>query len=77
MKQQYIHIELLNKRKKQLISYLLGHEEEGVTVSNFRDLINSNRNTTVFYLEHFDSEGITMRKGNDRFLTAKFKKSLA
>ncbi len=76
IKQMYINAEIYNKRKKQLTDYLLENEETGLQVSVFRDMINSNRNTAVLYLEHFDSEGVTIRKENQRFLTQRYKNSI-
>lgn len=76
VKQLYIHSDNLNSKRDLLVNYLLEHKENGITTSYFRNLIQSNRNTAVLYLENFDSEGITQRKNNDRFLTYKYLKSI-
>jgi hypothetical protein len=54
----------------------LRQNEAGITVAQFRDLIAGNRNNAIAILEYFDSEGITLRKGNIRVLTRKFTNNL-
>ena len=54
----------------------LTENEVGIKTSQFRDLIASNRAATIIILEYFDSENITLRKGDFRFLTNKFRETL-
>jgi len=54
----------------------LQQNDAGISVAQFRDLIAGNRNNAIAILEYFDSEGITIRKGNFRVLTRKFTASL-
>ena len=39
-----------------------------ITVSSARDLLNSNRKSTMEFLEFLDKEKITLRKDNERVL---------
>jgi selenocysteine-specific elongation factor len=72
LQQKYLHSDLVNKAKKILLEQL-AKVTEGIKVSQFRDLLNTNRGTAMILLEFFDSENITLRKGNFRVLTKKFK----
>ena len=72
LQQKYLHSDLVNKAKKILLEQLV-KVTEGIKVSQFRDLLNTNRGTAMILLEFFDSENITLRKGNFRVLTKKFK----
>ena len=73
IKQIYLHADLIENSKKLLIDFLKKHEE-GITVAQFRDLINSNRATSLLLLEFFDNEGITLRKDNLRIFKRSFLK---
>ncbi|HHE39468.1 MAG TPA: hypothetical protein ENL20_13010, partial [Candidatus Cloacimonetes bacterium] len=73
IKQIYLHADLIENSKKLLIDFLKKHEE-GITVAQFRDLINSNRATSLLLLEFFDNEGITLRKDNLRIFKKSFLK---
>ena len=64
----YIHKKIVNQCRESLISYLQTIEE-GITVSQFRDLIKGNRKICLLLLNRFDTEGITKRIGDKRFLT--------
>ena len=44
---------------------------EGITVAQFRDLVQGNRKTCVPLLELFDAQGITKRQGDVRVITEK------
>jgi len=72
LQQKYLHSTLVEKAKKIIIEQLK-RTSEGIKVSQLRDLLNTNRGTAMILLEFFDSENITLRKGNFRFLTRKFK----
>ncbi|MFO7524724.1 MAG: selenocysteine-specific translation elongation factor [Ignavibacteriaceae bacterium] len=63
----YIHKEIVSKCLETLINNMENYNE-GITVSQFRDLINGNRKICLLLLTHFDREGITYRDGDLRFL---------
>ncbi len=69
----YLHIETVNKTRTALIESLLT-SENGITVAEFRDLINGNRKICLALLTIFDNEGTTIRKDNYRFLSQKAKR---
>ena len=73
IQKKYIHTDFFERSKKLLIEYL-EQSKEGITVAQFRDMIQSNRNTALLLLEFFDRENLTIRKGNYRFLKKKFLK---
>ncbi|MDA3812705.1 MAG: selenocysteine-specific translation elongation factor [Candidatus Cloacimonetes bacterium] len=75
LQQKYLHSDLVEKAKKIILEQLT-KTTEGIKVSQLRDLLNTNRNTAMILLEFFDSENITLRKGDFRFLTKKFKEGL-
>lgn len=75
LQQKYLHSDLVEKAKKILLEQL-AETTEGIKVSQLRDLLNTNRGTAMILLEFFDSENITLRKGNFRFLTKKFKNKI-
>jgi selenocysteine-specific elongation factor len=72
LQQKYLHSDLVEKAKKILLEQLT-KTTEGIKVSQLRDLLNTNRGTAMILLEFFDSENITLRKGNFRVLTKKYK----
>lgn len=76
LQQKYFHSELVNEAKKIIVEQLV-ETTEGIKVSQLRDLLNTNRGTAMILLEFFDSENITLRKGNFRFLTKKFKDKMS
>ena len=71
---KYIHSDFINESRQQLISYL-NKNPQGITVSHFRDLMKINRANALILLGFFDTEGITIRKGDVRVLTKKFLKN--
>ena len=75
LQQKYLHSDLVEKAKKILLEQLT-KSTEGIKVSQLRDFLNTNRGTAMILLEFFDSENITLRKGNFRFLTKKYKKTI-
>jgi len=75
LQQKFIHKDLLKKAKETLLEQL-NKTPQGIKTAQFRDLLNTNRNTAIILLEYFDSENITLRKGNYRVLTKKFKDNL-
>lgn len=61
-----IHAEVFEEVRRELRNYL---EKEGeITVSRFRELIDSNRKYALAILGFFDSEGFTERQGDMRTL---------
>ncbi|MDP8268404.1 MAG: selenocysteine-specific translation elongation factor [Candidatus Tenebribacter davisii] len=72
MQQKFLQTDLVEKAKKIVIEYLINNTD-GIKVSQLRDLLKTNRGTAMILLEYFDSKGITLRKGNFRFLTRKYK----
>lgn len=68
---RYLHDNFVQKSKKIVIDFLKTNEE-GITVAQFRDMIGSNRANAILILDWLDNAGITLRKGNFRFLTKKF-----
>ena len=66
----YIHRDLINDIRGILLNYLKEHPE-GITVAQFRDLINGNRKICLLLLTQFDKEGITNRQEDLRFITEK------
>lgn len=71
IQKKFIATELLEKYKQLTLDFLQ-ENPEGISVAQFRDLINSNRSNAMAILEYFDSEGMTLRKGNFRVLTRKY-----
>jgi len=72
LQQKYFPLELVDKAKKIMIEKLT-NSSDGIKVSQLRDMLKTNRGTAMILLEFFDSENITLRKGNFRFLTKKYK----
>ncbi len=72
LQQKYLHSTLVEKAKKIILEQII-LTTEGIKVSQLRDLLNTNRGTAMILLEFFDSENITLRKGNFRVLTKKYK----
>ena len=66
----FIHSSIIDKCRKELLEFLSIHKE-GIKVSEFRDLVKGNRKICLLMLTQFDSEGITVRKGDYRFITGK------
>ena len=67
---------LVNNYQQVLIRHLKNHSE-GISVAEFRDLIKGNRATALLLLEFFDEQGITLRQGNSRVFTKRFKDSIS
>ncbi len=69
----FIYSLVVNKCRNVLLKYLSEHKE-GIKVSEFRDLVGGNRKICLLMITQFDSEGITVRKGDYRFITEKGRK---
>ncbi len=61
--------DFINEAKEKIVSYL--HEYQQIKISDFRNLINSNRKIALSILEYFDEENITLRKEDTRILKKK------
>ncbi|MCK5529396.1 MAG: SelB C-terminal domain-containing protein, partial [Kiritimatiellae bacterium] len=66
----YIHKKTVERTRKQLIESLID-SETGITVAEFRDLIDGNRKICLALLTLFDNERTTIRKDNHRILSQK------
>ena len=61
-----LHVDTLRHLKKMLTDHL---EQKGeITVSEFRELVGSNRKYALALLNRFDSDGLTQRRGDVRVL---------
>lgn len=68
----FIHSFNVEPVRIKVLEYLNEHTE-GLTVGQFRDLINGNRKICLILLNIFDSEGIIIRTNELRFITDKGK----
>ncbi len=59
----------IDESKNKLILYFA--ENQQITISQFRNLINSNRKISLSILEYFDEKKLTIRKGDFRILKKK------
>jgi len=66
----YLHSSIVDKMRIILLKALL-KKKEGLTVSEFRDLIDGNRKLCLLLLSRYDGEGVTLRKGDYRMITEK------
>lgn len=62
----YFHVEALDSAQSLISEYLEAHES--ITVGETRDLLGSSRKFVIPLLEYFDTQGITVRRGDRRFL---------
>ena len=63
----YVDKDLYENIKQNLIDYLKKNKQ--ITVAEFRDIIKSNRKTSIAILEHFDRNRITKRIEDKRILS--------
>jgi hypothetical protein len=66
----YIYFQIVDECRIKLLEYLI-HHEEGITVGQYRDLLNANRKIVLLLLAIFDIEGIIRREEDYRFITEK------
>ncbi len=71
LQKKYFHHDFVEKAKQQLLKFLQ-QNPDGISVAQFRDIMECNRTNSMIILEYFDSSNITIRRGNYRFLTKKF-----
>ena len=64
---------MIDRAKNSLTDYL-SKTKEGITVSQFRDLIQGNRKLAIQIFEIFESEKLLLRKGDERFLNPNYHK---
>jgi selenocysteine-specific elongation factor len=64
----FIHKEIVDKCRIALLEYL-SDNPDGITVARFRDLVHGNRKICILLLNIYDSEGLTARNGDMRFIT--------
>jgi selenocysteine-specific elongation factor len=64
-------------RARQALLAALKDRPEGVTVADFRDLIQGNRKLCLLLIGYFDDEGVTRRNGDLRQITPKGLECLA
>jgi selenocysteine-specific elongation factor len=62
----YLHKELLEKMRQDLLKFLT--EKKEITVAEFRDLVKTSRKFAVPLMEYFDSQKLTQRIGDKRVL---------
>lgn len=67
----YIHSSIVDECRKKFIEALKSNPS-GMTVAEFRDLIGANRKFCLLLLSQFDSEGTTLRIGDNRILRKKY-----
>jgi len=63
----YIHSSIVDSCRKILIE-TLSKDKNGITVAQFRDLVKGNRKICLLLLNQYDSEKLTLRNGDLRFL---------
>ena len=62
----HFHVEVLDEIRAQLVAVL---EAEGsITLARARDELQTSRKYAQALLEHFDSERLTIRRGDERVL---------
>ncbi len=67
VKDDYIHGDIVNSCREKLVKEL-SRREGGITVAEFRDLVGGNRKICLLLLAQYDSERVTKRDGDLRFL---------
>jgi selenocysteine-specific elongation factor len=67
---EYLHAGVVNSSRETLIK-TASALSDGFTVAQFRDLVKGNRKICLLMLAQFDSEGLTRRQGDLRFITVK------
>jgi selenocysteine-specific elongation factor len=65
----YIHATIVDSARRKLLNYL--SKNEGITVAQFRDLLEANRKICLLLVGLFDGEEIIRRDGDLRFITDK------
>ena len=71
----YVHIQVVKQAKAKLISFLKQHEE-GITLAQFRDMLQTNRKMASLLLDYFDKKNLTVRRNDVRYFTIQYKRYL-
>ena len=66
----YLHQRVVDSCRTKLVEKLK-QTQEGITVGEFRDLVGGNRKICLLLLSRYDSEGLTKRIEDRRYLRAK------
>ena len=69
---EYIHTFNVKPAREKLLNYLKEHPD-GITIAEFRDLIDGNRKICLILINMFDNEGIIQRVEDRRVITEKGK----
>jgi selenocysteine-specific elongation factor len=67
---EYLHSSVVDRCREMLLSEL-ERRGMGMTVAEFRDLVNGNRKICLLLLAIYDGEGVTERQGDVRVITDK------
>jgi selenocysteine-specific elongation factor len=67
IKDDYLHAGIVNDCREKLVQEL-SRREAGITVAEFRDLVGGNRKICLLLLAQYDSEMLTKRDGDYRYL---------
>ena len=70
----FVHISIIENAKTRLIEYF--HSNDTITVAQFRDMLGGNRKIGLLLLNYFDDMGLTVRKGDYRILSQKWRKTI-
>jgi selenocysteine-specific elongation factor len=66
----YLHSTVVDSCREKLVRKL-NQTDDGISVSEFRDLVGGNRKICLLLLSRFDAEGLTKRKEDRRYLQSK------
>jgi selenocysteine-specific elongation factor len=72
----YVDATVVDKSREKLLRELM-KKQDGITVAQFRDLVDGNRKICLLLIAQYDGEGVTMRVDNVRKITEKGKALLA
>jgi selenocysteine-specific elongation factor len=72
----YVDRAVVDQARQALLT-ALKERPEGITVADFRDLIQGNRKLCLLLMGHFDDEGVTRRNEDVRYITPKGLECLA
>lgn len=67
IKDDYIHAAVVDNCREKLVNEL-SRREGGITVAEFRDLVDGNRKICLLLLAQYDAEMVTIRDGDFRYL---------
>jgi selenocysteine-specific elongation factor len=69
----YLHRIIVDEGREKLLKYLI-ENEKGITVADFRDLIDANRKLCLLLFAQYEKEGLVLRVDDVRVLTESGKK---